>query len=67
MVYSFHRLLKYNIGGHMDGLTIILLAFLATTDILFLYLISKAYSAIDRLNRQLDQARRKKWFYDGWC
>lgn len=51
----------------MDGLTIILLAFLATTDILFLYLISKAYTAIDQLSRKLDQARRKKWFYDNWC
>lgn len=51
----------------MDSLTLILIAILCGIDILFLYLISKAYAVIDQLTRQLDQARKKKWFYDGWC
>ena len=50
----------------MDLLTLIILAILCAIDILFLYLISKAYTVIDQLTKQLDQARKKKWFYDGW-
>lgn len=51
----------------MDALTLIILVILCAIDILFLYLISKAYAVIDQLTRQLDRAREKKWFYDGWC
>lgn len=51
----------------MDGLTVLILVILCGIDILFLYLIGKAYAVIDQLTKQLDQARKKKWFYDGWC
>ena len=50
----------------MDALTLIILAILCAIDILLLYLISRAYIVIDQLTRQLDQARKKKWFYDGY-
>lgn len=43
------------------------LILLGIADILILVMVGRLFEYCDKLSRQLDQARSKKWFMDGHC